>query len=165
MAADCALPRGHTRTVNHRPYRARLMLAAAAAALAACGHIAAALAAPPAQAANNPHDPPQTESPAIRKPASQTAHRRVVGATFGSNPQGLAVLGIDKNGVAARAGLRVGDLITEIDGRATAPIYWEYAAALLTTRGNTVRVKVLGRGELVLSFAPASPPSSPSSAK
>ena len=156
--------------MNHRPYRARLMLAAAVAALAAArlGAHATLIA---AQAANNAHDAPQvtapqTEAPKVRKPTTPpSAHRRVVGATFGPHPQGLAVLDVDKKGVAARAGLKVGDLITEIDGRATAPIYWEYAAALLTTSGNTVTVKVLGKGELVLSFAPPSPPPAPNPAK
>jgi PDZ domain len=105
--------------------------------------------------ASPPAKDSQTTAPVARKPSGQTARKRVVGASFGPHPQGLAVLGIAKNSVAARAGLKVGDLITEIDGRPTAPIYWEYAAALLTSGGNTVTIEVMGRGELVLSFAPA----------
>jgi membrane-associated protease RseP (regulator of RpoE activity) len=138
--------------------------------------LVASIAPPPAQAESDTHDSPQATEPQTGAPktppqtksrprVAQSARRRVVGATFGPHPQGLAVLGIDKNGVAARAGLKVGDLITEIDGRATAPIYWEYAAALLTSSGNTVTVKVLGRGELVLSFSPVSRSSSAPPAK
>jgi PDZ domain len=123
--------------------------------------LVASIASPAAHAESDAHDPPQgtgpqAGAPKSGKPVAHTTRKRVVGATFGPHPQGLAVLGIDKNGVAARAGLRVGDLITEVDGRATAPIYWEYAMALLTSSGNTVTVKVLGRGELVLSFSPVS---------
>jgi len=171
--------------VNQRPFCVRL-IAAAAAALGACGHAPCLLAAgthvvssprevtvdaaPAVPAGGDAQDSPQAtatqaEAPNSRKPTGQSVRKRVVGATFGPHPQGLAVLGIDKNGVAARAGLKVGDLITEIDGRETAPIYWEYAAALLTTGGNTVTIKVLGRGEFVLSFAPAGHTAAPQPAK
>jgi predicted metalloprotease with PDZ domain len=151
------------RQVNQRPFCVRL-IATAAAALAACSYAPNLLAAGP-QTTGTQATGTQAEAPKARKPATRSARKRVVGATFGPHPQGLAVLGIDKNGVAARAGLKVGDLITEINGRETAPIYWEYAAALLTTGGDTVTVKVLGRGEFVLSFAPAAQTSSPQPAK
>jgi hypothetical protein len=78
---------------------------------------------------------------------------RLVGANFGPSPEGLAVISVDKGGVAARAGLKAGDIITHIDGHGTAALYWEYAAARLTQGANTVTVYVLGKGERTLSFA------------
>jgi archaellum component FlaG (FlaF/FlaG flagellin family) len=77
---------------------------------------------------------------------------RVVGASFGANTMGLSILQVDKNSVAARAGLQSGDLITQINGRNIAPLYWENAVALLTTAGTSVSVRLMGNEERILTF-------------
>lgn len=85
--------------------------------------------------------------------STQSTQKRNVGATFGPSSDGLGVVSVEKNGVAARAGLKLGDVITEIDGHETAPLYWKYAAERLTNGGDTVTIEVRGRGERSLSFA------------
>lgn len=103
---------------------------------------------------------PASATPQVATPVQQTqvksetvpAVPRVVGATFGPGTQGISVLSVDKNSVAARAGLRAGDLITHISGRDVTGLYWEYAVAYLTT-GKSVSVRLMGRDEeRVLSF-------------
>ena len=78
---------------------------------------------------------------------------RVVGATFAPSTMGIGVLSVDKDSAASRAGLTAGDLITHINGRNIAPLYWENAVALLTTSGAAVSVRLMGSDkERVLSF-------------
>ena len=77
---------------------------------------------------------------------------RVVGASFGASTMGLSVLQVDKNSVAARAGLKSGDLITQINGRNVAPLYWEIAVALLTSADASVSVRLIGNEERILTF-------------
>jgi len=68
-------------------------------------------------------------------------------AWFGPGGQGgLLVTDVDKNGPAARAGIKVGDVVTAVDGQATAPYRWESATSLITNgEGNTVRLVVLSK--------------------
>lgn len=78
--------------------------------------------------------------------------QRVVGASFGPNTMGISVLQVDKNSVAAHAGLRSGDLITQINGRNIAALYWENAVALLTRADASVSVRLVGNEERILTF-------------
>jgi hypothetical protein len=43
-------------------------------------------------------------------------------------------------------------LITQINGRNIAPLYWENAVALLTTAGTSVAVRLMGNEERILTF-------------
>jgi S1-C subfamily serine protease len=88
-------------------------------------------------------------------PTSQHAHKQAVGATFAPDPDGLRVVSVEKNGPAARAGLTAGDLITDVDGKPTAPVYWEYAAQNITNAEGTVTLSVAGREDLSLSMGGA----------
>ena len=99
---------------------------------------------------------PTSTALAQAPPASPTlhhAHKQAVGATFGSDPDGLRVVSVEKYGPAARAGLTVGDLITHIDGKPTAPVYWEYAAQNITNAKGTVTLRIAGRGDRTLSLS------------
>ena len=91
---------------------------------------------------------PETVSQTQQGPPSVP---RVVGASFGPSTIGLGVLGVEKGGVAAHAGLRPGDVITHINGRNVVALYWENAAALLTTDAS-VTVRLIGNAERVLVF-------------
>jgi membrane-associated protease RseP (regulator of RpoE activity) len=83
-------------------------------------------------------------------PTSHHAHTQAVGATFGPDLYGLRVVSVEKYGPAARAGLRAGDIITHIDGKETAPIYWEYAAQNITNAEGPVTLRIAGRGDRTL---------------
>jgi PDZ domain len=105
--------------------------------------------------------PSAAGSPQAAPPVQQTQANsgtlptvpRVVGATFAPSTMGIGVLSVDKNSAASRAGLRAGDLITHINGRNVAPLYWENAVALLTTSGSSVSVRLMGSNEeRVLTF-------------
>jgi PDZ domain len=99
--------------------------------------------------ANTPSVPPQATA------VLQSTHvdrqpppaPRVVGASFAPSTMGIGVLSVDKDSAASRAGLRAGDLITHINGRNVAPLYWENAVALLTTSGSSVSVRLMGSNE------------------
>jgi S1-C subfamily serine protease len=93
-----------------------------------------------------PTQPVQTDS---QQPSSVP---RVVGASFGPSTIGLSVLRVEKDSVAARAGLRPGDVITHINGRNIVALYWENAVALLTKSDASVSVRLIGREERILAF-------------
>jgi hypothetical protein len=88
------------------------------------------------------------------QPVAQVAPRGVAGrevvvnrdlrAWFGPGGEGgLLVTTVEKDGPAARAGIRVGDVITEVDGQPTAPYLWSNAALLITNgEGNTATLTV-----------------------
>jgi PDZ domain/PEGA domain len=86
-------------------------------------------------------------------PGLEALKKRDIGATFGASDQGLSVISINKNGPAARAGLKRGDVITQINGQQTAPLYWKNAETLLSTTSESVQLEVLGKGERILTFA------------
>jgi Zn-dependent protease with chaperone function len=91
-------------------------------------------------ALDGPHASPP---PASSESAVSIEH--VAGATFGPHDLGLLVRSVAPNGLAARAGLQRGDIITKINGHYTASLYWEYAEALLTNDGDSVTLTVLGQ--------------------
>ena len=97
----------------------------------------------------NRRPPPLSPLPPVLEPAK----KRDLGAIFGASDLGLSVISVDKYGPAARAGLKRGDIITEINGQQTAPLYWRNAEALLSVAGDTVQLEILGKGERTLSFA------------
>jgi C-terminal processing protease CtpA/Prc len=65
-------------------------------------------------------------------------------AWFGpGGERGLLVTTVEKDETAARAGMRIGDVITEIDGQPTAPYLWSNAALLITNgEGGTATLTV-----------------------
>ena len=101
----------------------------------------------PASPASQATASPVSFTPSVpTNPAAMDASQRDVGATFGESPYGVLVVTVDRTGVAARAGIKPGDVITHIDGHATAPLYWEVAAGRLTSSGTTVKVRLLNKG-------------------
>jgi hypothetical protein len=84
-------------------------------------------------------------------PSVSHGKRQAVGVTFGSDLGGLRVMTVEKYGPAARAGLSPGDLITKIDGKPCAAIYWEYAAQSIINAPNDVTLTIQGKGDRVLS--------------
>jgi membrane-associated protease RseP (regulator of RpoE activity) len=85
-------------------------------------------------------------------PSVSHGKRQAVGVTFGSDLGGLRVMTVEKYGPAARAGLSPGDLITKIDGKPCAAIYWEYAAQSIINAPNDVTLTIQGKGDRVLSL-------------
>jgi len=107
----------------------------------------------PSKSIPSPQAPQATAAqPAHVDSANPPSIPRLVGASFGPSTMGIGVLHVDKNTPASRAGLRAGDLITHINGRNVAPLYWENAVALLTTSGSSVTVRLMGNEERILSF-------------
>ena len=67
-----------------------------------------------------------------------------IGITMSEDPAGIKVVSVLKDGPAARAGLRAGDVITEVDGQSLAGNAKEQAVTLITGQeGTTVHLKVL----------------------
>jgi hypothetical protein len=103
-----------------------------------------------------PQSAPQylhASAPAMQEsPTKPPSSPRVIGAAFGPSTMGLSVVQVDKNGVASRAGLRPGDLITQINGRDVSALYWQYAVSLITSSGPSVSVRLMGDQERILTF-------------
>jgi carboxyl-terminal processing protease len=66
-----------------------------------------------------------------------------IGITMEEDPAGIKVVSVLDNSPAARAGLRVGDIITEVDGKSLAGHAEELATTLITGQeGTTVHLTV-----------------------
>lgn len=103
----------------------------------------------PYETNGDPQSPPRAPAVPSGVRSREIVISRDLRASFGPGGQGgLLVTGVEKGGPAARAGIRVGDVITAVDGQATAPYRWENAAVLIMDgEGDSVRLIVASQSD------------------